>query len=119
MQLHSEPTVLFVKSLLGLQVIGRENAVLGVVEDVALDESGKVAYIALAHGGLLGTALGGKHFAVPFGAIAIHNDGQGGLQLTLDASAAELAGAPGYDPQNPPLAADASFHEGPAMTLRV
>jgi len=91
--------------LIGKTVKNTENETLGTVEDVVVDgKSGKIVYVALAHGEVLG--FGGKLFAV---------DPRHFLQATdnscaiLEIKKADLANAKGFDANQWPMEPDSRW----------
>jgi sporulation protein YlmC with PRC-barrel domain len=78
--------------LIGMQVRNTKNETLGKINDLVIDQkSGKVAYVAMSIGGVLG--VGDKLVAVPFEAFT-PNQGQDGLMLNIDKQ--RLQQAPGF-----------------------
>jgi sporulation protein YlmC with PRC-barrel domain len=78
--------------LIGMQVRNTKNEMLGKISDLVIDQkSGKVAYVAMSIGGVLG--VGDKLVAVPFEAFT-PNQGQDGLMLNIDKQ--RLQQAPGF-----------------------
>lgn len=84
--------------LIGMQVRNTKNENLGKISDLVVDQkSGKVAYVALSIGGVLG--VGDKLVAVPFEAFT-PNPGQDGLVLNIEKQ--RLQQAPGFSQNNWP-----------------
>jgi sporulation protein YlmC with PRC-barrel domain len=78
--------------LIGMQVRNTKNEMLGKINDVVIDQkSGKVAYVAMSIGGVLG--VGDKLVAIPFEAFT-PNQGQDGLMLNIEKQ--RLQQAPGF-----------------------
>jgi hypothetical protein len=66
--------------------------------------SGRVAYVVLSFGGFLG--IGDKLFAVPWSALRVD---EGEHEFILDVDRKTLENAPGFDKDNWPDMADATF----------
>jgi sporulation protein YlmC with PRC-barrel domain len=80
----------------GLNVRNEAGEKLGVVHDTVINvETGKVAYVALSHGGgVLG--VGSKLFAVPFNQIKFVH-GKDEMWFVLNIQKEKLEAAPGFD----------------------
>jgi sporulation protein YlmC with PRC-barrel domain len=90
--------------LTGLNVRNAQGEKLGIVNDLVVDvQTGKVNYIALSVGGVLG--VGDKLFAVPFSEVKFDH-GQDEMFFVLDMSMEKLEAAPGFDQNNWPDFAD-------------
>lgn len=77
----------------GDPVFNRQDAVLGIIEDLLIDvQRGTVAYAVLAPEGFLG--LGDRPFAIPWSAFTLDVDRQ---CFILDADRQRLEEAPGFD----------------------
>lgn len=88
----------------GLEIRNMQDEELGEVEDVVIDlQSGRVRYIAMSTGGVLG--VGSKMFAIPWNAFRYRmaDDEQ---FLVLNATAEKFENAPGFDEDNWPNFAD-------------
>ncbi len=93
---------LLASSVKDYKVFSRENQNLGGVNDLMLDLKGqKVAYIALAAGGVLG--IGEKLYAVPLSAVSRLDTDQ--KTVVVDISETQLKANPGFDPGNWPAEA--------------
>lgn len=78
---------------------------LGSIKELMLDiESGKVCYAVLSFGGFL--SLGEKLFAVPWGALAVDTKNK---CFVMDTDEEQLKKAPGFDTDNWPNMADATW----------
>ncbi len=78
---------------------------LGKVEQIMIDiPSGRVAYVVLSFGGLLG--IGDKLFAVPWDAMRLD---EGEHEFVLDVDRKTLENAPGFDKSAWPDMADPAF----------
>ena len=101
------PRLMTADTLVGNQVVNRQDQPLGDIEDIMLDVTqGRIAYAVLSSGGVLG--LGAKLFAVPWGALTLDADRK---CFILDASKESLEKAPGFDNDRWPDAADQRWHE--------
>jgi sporulation protein YlmC with PRC-barrel domain len=84
------------KKLVGASVENTKGESLGTIDDLMIDlHSGKVAYVALSVGGVLG--IGDKLFAVPFDALRTTHDTNNNISFVLDVSKQRLENAPGFD----------------------
>lgn len=84
------------KKLVGVKVNNLKGENLGTVDDLVIDlQSGKVAYVALSVGGVLG--IGDKLFAVPYEEFRTAHDSNNNISFVLDASKERLENAPGFD----------------------
>lgn len=93
--------------LTGMTVKNMQNEKLGTIDDFVLDmSSGKVSYIALGEGGVLG--IGEKLFAIPFNEIQFKHDRDESF-FVLNISKEQLKAAPGFDKSNWPDFADQNF----------
>jgi sporulation protein YlmC with PRC-barrel domain len=82
-------------ALAGLNVRNKQGEKLGTVHDLVIDiPSGKVAYVALSVGGVLG--VGDKLFAVPYDELKFDH-GNDEMFFVLDMSKQKLEAAPGFD----------------------
>jgi sporulation protein YlmC with PRC-barrel domain len=66
------------EDLVGKTVVSSKGEDLGRVEDVVADQNGKVQYIILSHGGMLG--MGGERVPVPWSAVQQSSAQQAGQQ---------------------------------------
>jgi hypothetical protein len=75
------------------------NENVGDINDVRIDNSGKVAAVIVGVGGFLG--LGEKDVALTFDQIKLARDSDGNLVVTADATKESLQAAPEYKkPEN-------------------
>ena len=82
----------------GEPVVNLQGETLGEIEDIMLDvRSGRIAYIVLSVGGLLG--IGEKYFAIPWHALTLDTDRK---CFVLDADKERLKNAPGFDKERWP-----------------
>lgn len=80
---------------------------LGKIDEIMLDiPSGRVAYAVLSFGGVL--RMGNKLFAVPWSVLKVDEDEK---CFVLDVDKRTLESAPGFDKDNWPDMADASWGE--------
>ena len=80
---------------------------LGSIKELMLDiESGKVCYAVLSFGGFL--SLGEKLFAVPWSALTVDTENK---RLVMDTDEDRLKNAPGFDADNWPNMADATWEK--------
>jgi sporulation protein YlmC with PRC-barrel domain len=78
---------------------------LGSIKELMLDiESGKVCYAVLSFGGFL--SLGEKLFAVPWTALTVDTENK---RIVMDIDEERLKKAPGFDTDNWPNMADATW----------
>lgn len=86
----------------GMPVRNYKNQHLGCIEDVMIDPAtASIAYAVLSYGGIFGTALAGKRFAVPFDALSIEDTDAEEVIYRLDMDAAMLEKAPGFGRSHP------------------
>jgi sporulation protein YlmC with PRC-barrel domain len=82
-----------VTALIEVGVFDREGASLGKIADIMLDaETGAIAYVALAVGGLLG--VGEKLFAIPWSCFRVNPESQ---TVSVEFSAQELDSLQDFD----------------------
>jgi sporulation protein YlmC with PRC-barrel domain len=97
--------VLAASTLTGDRVLNAAGEDLGNVDEIMLDlPTGRVAYAVLSFGGVLG--MGNTLFAVPWNALTVNEDEQ---CFVLDVDKRTLETAPGFDKDNWPDMADASW----------
>jgi sporulation protein YlmC with PRC-barrel domain len=97
--------VLAASTLRGDRVINPEGEHLGKVDEIMLDlEGGRVGYVVLSFGGVLG--MGDKLFAVPWEAFELDLDSK---EFILDVDKERLKQAPGFDKDNWPDFADPNW----------
>jgi len=79
-------------AIIGLQVLNEQGQELGKVEDLTLSEDGRINYIIISQGGLLG--IGSKHFAIPWDVAnaSIHENA-----LVIGLSKERFASAPSFE----------------------
>jgi sporulation protein YlmC with PRC-barrel domain len=92
------------KKLTGLNVRNSQGEKLGTVDDLVINiQDGKIQYLALSVGGVLG--IGDKLFAVPFQETRFVHD-RDEMHMVLDIAKEKLEQAPGFDKNNWPDFAD-------------
>jgi sporulation protein YlmC with PRC-barrel domain len=90
--------------LKGLNVRNTKGETVGSVDDLVISVTdGKVHYVAMSVGGVLG--IGDKLFAIPFGELKF-NHGRDEMFFVLDISKEKLEQAPGFDKNQWPDFAD-------------
>jgi len=100
-------TVFPSKKLTGLNVRNMQGEKIGTVDDLVINlQDGKIQYVALSVGGVLG--IGDKLFAVPFQEVRF-NHGKDEMYYVLDISKEKLEQAPGFDKSHWPDFADANW----------
>ena len=78
---------------------------LGSIKELMLDiDTGKVCYAVLSFGGFL--SLGEKLFAVPWSALTVDTENK---RFVMDTDEERLKNAPGFDTDNWPNMADATW----------
>lgn len=98
-------------SIEGTKVHNRQSEDLGTVEDVMINtQSGDISYLVLSYGGIFGTTLADKRFAVPYDAIDINHDGDDTTYI-LDVDKSFLENAEGFDKDHYPNFADPTFKQ--------
>jgi sporulation protein YlmC with PRC-barrel domain len=90
--------------LKGLNVRNAKGETIGAVDDLVISlTDGKVNYVAMSVGGVLG--IGDKLFAIPFRELKF-NHGKEDMHFVLDISKEKLDQAPGFDKNHWPDFAD-------------
>lgn len=80
-------------TIIGDRVYNRQDEPLGTIKEIMLDiRQGNIEYVVIEFGGFLG--VGGKLFAVPFGALEIDTARHA---FVLDRDRDVLENAPGFD----------------------
>ncbi len=102
------PELMGANTLVGNDVYNTKQEDLGDIKDIMLDmRTGRVSYAVISFGGFLG--MGEKLFAVPWQALKLDTINK---RFTLDADRARLENAPGFDKDNWPNMADATWQKG-------
>lgn len=103
----SHATLTPMGTICGARVFGGDGAAIGSITELMIEAgTGRIAYAAMTHGGVLG--LGEKLFAVPWDCFAV-DPLDGALHLKL--TAADLSDRPGFDKDAWPTAADESLRQ--------
>ena len=101
------PELMGADTLLGNDVYNLQDDDLGDIKDIMLDmRTGRVSYAVLSFGGFLG--MGEKLFAVPWSALKLDTINK---RFTLDVEKERLESAPGFNPDNWPNMADATWQK--------
>lgn len=101
-----KPALLSATSIIGDEVCNLEEEKLGTIEDIMLDLStGRIRYAVLSSGGFLG--MGDRLFAIPWQALHLDSDNK---RFTLDIDVDRLKKAPGFDKNQWPDMADATWN---------
>ena len=80
---------------------------LGSIKEIMLDiNTGRVCYVVLSFGGFL--SMGEKLFAVPWSALTVDTENK---RFLMDTDEERLKEAPGFDTDNWPNMADASWEK--------
>ena len=99
------PLFLSASTLVGDPVMNPSGEKVGELKEIMLDvSSGRIAYGVLSFGGFLG--VGEKLFALPWRAVNVDTDNHA---VVVDVTKEQLEYAPGFDPENWPLANDADW----------
>lgn len=97
--------VLSASTLEGDEIVNLKEERLGSVKEIMLDTgTGRVAYVVLSSGGLLG--IGDRLFAIPWSALSLDVENK---RFVLDADAERIRNAPGFDKDDWPDMADRSW----------
>lgn len=98
--------VLSADTITGDEVCNLQDEKLGTIQDLMLDVTeGKIRYAVLASGGFLG--MGDRLFAIPWKALKQDKENH---RFTLDVDAERLKNAPGFDKDQWPNMADATWN---------
>lgn len=98
--------------LLGMEVRNKEGEKLGEIKDFVVDlKSGKISYVAMTTGGVLGLGVREKLIAIPLGEFSIPADKEN--TIILDASKGEINDAPGFASTNWPDYRTTNFDQTP------
>ena len=99
------PRLMGADTLIGNDVYNHKDEDLGDIKEIMLDvATGKIAYAVLSFGGFL--TLGEKLFAVPWSALTLDTEEK---RFVLNVDKERLENAPGFDKDNWPNMADASW----------
>lgn len=98
-------TLLSAATITGDEVCNMQDEKLGKIQDIMLDlTEGKIRYAVLSSGGFLG--MGDHLFAVPWKALKLDKENK---RFMLDVDAERIQNAPGFDKDDWPDMADASW----------
>jgi len=98
-------TLLSATTITGDEVCNMQDEKLGKIQDLMLDlTEGKIRYAVLASGGFLG--MGDRLFAVPWKALKQDKENK---RFMLDVDVERLKNAPGFDKDQWPNMADATW----------
>jgi sporulation protein YlmC with PRC-barrel domain len=98
-------TILSASTLTGDDVCNTKGESLGSIKEIMLDtERGEIRYAVLSFGGFLG--MGDRLFAVPWHSLQLDT---GNKRFILDVPADRLKAAPGFDKDDWPDMADATW----------
>ncbi|MFQ3786178.1 PRC-barrel domain-containing protein [Halomonas sp. A29] len=98
--------LLSASTITGDDVCNMQDEKLGKIHDVMIDVAeGKIRYAVLSSGGFLG--MGDRLFAVPWKALTLDKENR---CFMLDVDVERLKNAPGFDKDNWPNMADASWN---------
>lgn len=101
------PSLMGADTLIGNEVYNHQDEDLGDIKEIMLDMSnGKVSYAVLSFGSFLG--MGEKLFAVPWQALTLDTENK---RFVLNAHKEKLKDAPGFDKDNWPDMADATWEQ--------
>ncbi|HQX05637.1 MAG TPA: PRC-barrel domain-containing protein [Zoogloea sp.] len=104
---RSASRVLSASSLASDDVYNPKGEKLGSIKELMMDiDSGKVCYAVLSFGGFL--SVGEKLFAVPWSALTVDTQNK---RLVMDTDEDRLKNAPGFDTNNWPNMADATWEK--------
>lgn len=104
--IRSAAALLSASTLTGDEVRNLQDEKLGKIQDLMLDMTeGRIRYAVLASGGFLG--MGDRLFAVPWKALRLDRDNK---RFVLDVDVERLKNAPGFDKDQWPNMADASWN---------
>ena len=91
--------------LIGKDVVNRNYEELGNVEDIIIGGDGRVTYLVISHGGVLG--IGDNLIPVPFSAVSRGSEGDDNIML--DISRQDLENAPNFAQTEWPDFDDANY----------
>ena len=82
-------------SLIGKSVYNSQDEVIGDINDLVTDESGKFVAVLIGHGGFLG--MGEKDVAIRFEDLKLTRDEDNDIKVIANMSQDTLASAPDYE----------------------
>ncbi len=104
--MRAGPTLLSAATITGDEVCNLQDEKLGKIQDIMLDiTEGRIRYAVLASGGFLG--MGDRLFAVPWKALKQDKENK---RFMLDVDVERLKNAPGFDKDEWPDMADATWN---------
>ncbi|MEX0706867.1 MAG: PRC-barrel domain-containing protein [Woeseia sp.] len=104
--IHAGSSLLSADTITGDEVCNMQDDELGTIQDLMVDiNDGKIRYAVLASGGFLG--MGGRLFAVPWKALKQDKENN---RFMLDVDIERLKNAPGFDKDDWPNMADATWN---------
>jgi sporulation protein YlmC with PRC-barrel domain len=102
------PRLMGADTLIGNDVFNHQDEGLGEIKEIMLDvASGRICYAVMSFGGVLG--MGEKLFAVPWNALTLDTANK---RFVIDVTRERLDSAPGFDRNQWPDMADASWERG-------
>lgn len=93
---HGSPSDMPSSKVVGATVYNTNNEKIGEVNDLILDQSGKVTGVVIGVGGFLG--LGERNIAVTYNSVHVEKDAKGTPRLTVPATKAQLKAMTPYEP---------------------
>jgi sporulation protein YlmC with PRC-barrel domain len=85
--------------LIGTAVYGSDDQNLGEVNDVVFEQGGQIEAVVIDVGGFLG--IGEKPVAIEFDALNVQKNGDGDVNLVVNATQEQLEAAPTYEEEAP------------------
>ncbi len=99
------PRLMGADTLIGDHIHNMQNEHLGTVKEIMIDmQSGQIAYVVMASGGVL--TIGEKLFAVPWEALALDPANH---QLRMNIDKERIEAAPGFDKDHWPDMANSAW----------
>lgn len=84
--------------LIGTSVMNSAGESIGDINEIVLQQDGKVAAVVVGVGGFLG--MGEREVAIPFSSLKMAADANGTSTITVDATRDALSGAPAWQWSN-------------------
>lgn len=104
--MHAGSCLLSADTITGDEVCNLQDDELGTIQDLMIDiNEGTIRYAVLASGGFLG--MGGRLFAIPWKALKQDKEHN---RFMLDVDVERLKNAPGFDKDDWPDMADATWN---------
>ncbi len=108
---HAEAMPVQASKLIGKSLMDAKDEKVGKVEDLIMDKSGRISYVIIGFGGLLGA--GEKYTAIPWNVLAakegLRQDQRGDLKINM--SKADLDKAPTIEKSDLPKFAQSDFRQ--------